>query len=332
MRGIKTAAFLLLALFAVATAGAQDTKTDFAGEMRNGDTYLQKRQYEQALRAYQHAYALTGKSSYDALVGIALAYRGLGAFKEVLDSCKDGLKLAADDKAHQAQIHNLRGSALSALADKPDDKKLREAEAEFRAALAANASLAAARVNLGTVLLKMQRDDEGLRELKEYVDHAPDGPAAENARRLLEDPRRAREPFAPEFSFTTREGESVSLERLKGKTVLLDFWGSWCHPCVEATPGLIKLRRKLIGQPVIFVGVARDEEAKWTKYLEKSSMDWPQYLDTDERVSRLFRVDGFPTYIVLDGDGIIRARRTGYGSDTDGWLEREIKKTLKTLQ
>jgi hypothetical protein len=61
-------------------------------------------------------------------------------------------------------------------------------------------------------------------------------------------------------------------------------------------------------------------------------MDWPQYLDTDERVSRLFRVDGFPTYIVLDGDGIVRARRTGYGSDTDGWLEREIKKTLKTPQ
>lgn len=269
MRGITTAAFLLLMLFAAVTAGAQATKTDFAGEMRNGDTYLQKHQYEQALRAYQHAYALTGKSSYDAVVGIALAYRGFDAFKEVLDSCKDGLKLAGDDKAHQAQIHNLRGSALSALADRPDDKKLREAEAEFRAALAANTSLAAARVNLGTVLLKMHRDDEGLRELKEYLDHASDGRSAENARRLIEDPRRARESFAPEFSFTTREGESVSLERLKGKTVLLDFWGSWCRPCVEATPGLIKLRHKLIGEPVIFVGVARDEETKWTKYLEK---------------------------------------------------------------
>lgn len=246
-----------------------------------------------------------------------------------MDACKDGLKLAGDDKAHQAQIHNLRGSALSVLADKPDDKKLRDAEVEFRAALAANASLAAARVNLGTVLLKMHRDDEGLRELREYLDHASDGPAAENARWLMEDPRRAREPFAPEFSFTTRGGESISLEQLKGKTVLLDFWGSWCGPCVKATPELIALRRKLIGQPVMFVGIAHDEEAKWTKYLEKSNMDWPQYLDADQRVSHLFRIDGFPTYIVLDGDGIIRARTTGYGSDTQGWLEREIQKTLK---
>ena len=153
--------------------------------------------YEQALQAYRHAYALSGKSSYDALVGIALAYRGLGAFKEVLDACKDGLKLAGDDKAHQAQIHNLRGSAHFVLADKPDDEKLRDAEVEFRAALAANASLAAARVNLGTVLLKIHRDDEGLRELREDLDHASDGPAAENARWLIEDPRRAREPFAP---------------------------------------------------------------------------------------------------------------------------------------
>jgi thiol-disulfide isomerase/thioredoxin len=313
-------------------AAAQDTKADYAGEMRNGDTYLQKRQYEQALHAYQHAYGLTGKSSYDALVGIALAYRGLGAFKDLLDSCKDGLKLAGDDKAHQAQIHNLRGTALSSLANKPEDKKLKDAEVEFRAALAANASLAAARLNLGVVLLKMRRDDEGLGELREYLAHTSDGPAAENARRLIEDPRRAREPFAPEFSFTSKDGEPISREQLKGKTVLLDFWGSWCGPCVEATPGLISLRRKLIGQPVVFLGIARDEEARWTKYLEKNKMEWPQYLDADEHVSRLFGIDGFPTYIILDADGIIRARTTGHGSGTQIWLEREIRKALKNPQ
>jgi len=46
----------------------------------------------------------------------------------------------------------------------------------------------------------------------------------------------------------------------------------------------------------------------------------------------MFKIEGFPTYIVLDGDGIVRARRIGYASDTTGWLEREIKKTLKNLQ
>ena len=315
--------------FAAGTSGAQDPQTDYAVEMRNGDASLQARQYERALQSYEHAYKLTGKPSYDAIVGIALAYRGLGAFKEVLDWCKDGLKLAGDDHAREAQMHNLRGAALSALADRPDDKKLKDAEEEFRAALAANESLAAARVNLGTVLLKMRRDEEGLRVLREYLDHASNDAAAENARRLIENPRRAREPFAPQFSFTARNGESISLEQLKGKTVLLDFWGSWCTPCVEATPGLIRIRRRLSAEPVVFVGIAKDEEAPWAKFLDKNSMDWPQYRDADERLGRLFRIDGFPTYIVLDGDGILRARRTGYGSGTDAWLEREIRKTLK---
>ena len=62
----------------------------------------------------------------------------------------------------------------------------------------------------------------------------------------------------------------------------------------------------------IFVGIARDEQAKWTTYLEKNNMDWPQYLDSESRVIRLFRVEAYPTYIVLDGDGIYsRAQRTG---------------------
>jgi hypothetical protein len=58
-------------------------------------------------------------------------------------------------------------------------------------------------------------------------------------------------------------------------------------------------------------------------------MDWPQYLDASRRVLQLFNVTVYPTFIVLDRDGIVRARRSGYGSDTDGWLEHEIKKTLE---
>jgi len=133
---------------------------------------------------------------------------------------------------------------------------------------------------------------------------------------------------APDFSFTTREGEHISLEGLAGKTVLLDFWGSWCQPCVASTPALVKLRLKFVGTPVVFVGIAQDGEAAWSHYLETLDMDWPQYLDTG-RLVRLFNIDTYPTFIVIDANGIVRARRSGYGSGTPGWIEREIKKTLK---
>jgi thiol-disulfide isomerase/thioredoxin len=318
----------LLVLSTAAVSAAQDKSADYEDELRNGDAYLQRHMFEQALQAYKHAYSLTDKRSYDAIVGMALAYRGLGAHQNVLDLCGDGLKLAGEDKAHQAQMHNLRGVALTALADKPNDKKLQEAESEFRTALAANESLASARLNLGIALLKMGRDPDGIRELKAYVDSAPKGADLENARKMIDDPRRARELFAPAFSFTSKDGESISLEDLAGKTVLLDFWGSWCAPCVASTPGLIKLRRKFAGRPVVFLGIAQDQEDKWRTYLERNNMDWPQYLDTSRRVLRLFNVNVYPTYIVLDGDGIVRARRSGFGSDTHSWLEHEISKTL----
>ena len=230
----------LLLVFLLLSTGAvpapQDKSASYEEELRNGDAYLQRRMFEPALQAYKHAHSLSDKSSYDALVGMALAYRGLGAHKNVLDMCGDGLKLAGDDKVRQAQIHNLRGAALVALSDKPNDKKLQDAEAAFRAALAANESFVAARQNLGIALLKMGRDLEGVRELKAYVETAPKGVDVENARKMIEDPRRAREPFSPEFSFTSKDGEYIALEDLAGKTVLLDFWGSWCAPCVASTP------------------------------------------------------------------------------------------------
>jgi thiol-disulfide isomerase/thioredoxin len=320
---------VLLFLSGTAVPATQDQSSKYEEELRNGDAYMQRRMFEQALQAYKHAYALKDKSSYDAAVGMALAYRGLGAHKNVLDVCGQGLKLAGDDKVHLAQMHNLRGVALVALADKPNDKKLQEAETVFRTALAANESLIAARLNLGIALLKMSRDAEGIGELKTYVASAPASPEVDNARKMIADPRRAREPFAPAFSFTSKEGEYIALEDLAGKTVLLDFWGSWCAPCIASTPGLIKLRRKFADQPVVFLGIAQDEDNRWREYLDRHNMDWPQYLDTSRRVLRLFNITVYPTYVILDGDGIVRARKSGYGSDTHAWLEREIKNTLK---
>jgi thiol-disulfide isomerase/thioredoxin len=329
LRDVSTLWVVVFALAVAAAAAAQDKSSDADEQLRNGDAYMQRSQFEQALQAYKRAHALKNKTSYEAVVGMALAYRGLGAHKNVLDACADGLKLAGDDKRRQAQMHNLRGVALVALAGKPNDKKLSEAETEFRTALAADESLVSARLNLGIALLKTGRDPEGIRELKTYVETSTSKAEVEKARRMIEDPRRAREPFAPEFSFTSSDGEYISLEDLAGKTVLLDFWGSWCAPCVAATPGLIKLRRKFAGQPVVFLGIAQDQEDRWKGYLERHHMDWPQYLDTPHRMLRLFNVNTYPTYIILDGEGIVRARRSGFGPGTHGWLEDEIKKTLK---
>src|SRR5262249_53796734 len=79
--------------------------------------------------------------------------------------------------------------------------------------------------------------------------------------------------FAPDFSFTSKDGELISLENLKGKTVLLDFWGSWCGPCAMAAPGLVKLHQKFAEQPVVFISIAEhDQESQWSRFIEQKKM------------------------------------------------------------
>jgi thiol-disulfide isomerase/thioredoxin len=299
--------------------------------MRRGEELMTRRQYEEALQAYKKAYGLKNKTSIDAAFGMAVAYRGLGAHKNVVDlMTKDVLALAAEDAKRRARALNLRGAALVALADKPTDKRYADAEADFLAAIAADPSLLAAQLNLGITLLKVGRDEEGRRALQAYVDRAPAGPEARNAAKMIEDPRRARAVFAPDFSFTSKDGEFISSDDLRGKTILLDFWGSWCRPCVNAAPGLVKLQKKFAEAPVVFLSVAENDRPEaWAAFIEKYKMTWPQFLDSTRKMVAPFGVRGFPTYIIIDGDGIVRWTHVGYSADTDGTIEREIKKTLK---
>jgi thiol-disulfide isomerase/thioredoxin len=282
------------------------------------------------LQSYKKAFTLTGKTSFQACVGMALAYRGLGAHKNVAEVCLDAMKLT-EDARQLAGVHNMRGAAFVALAEKPDDKRLQEAEREFLTAIGAHEGLYAAHLNLGVTLLKMNRDEEGVRVLKRYVEIAPKGKEVDNALKMIEEPRRAREAYAPEFSFTSKDGEFVTLEDLRGKTVVLDFWGTWCKPCLMATPDLLKLNRKYAEQGVVFIGVAvNDQEDAWSAYIAKHNMNWPQFLDKTRKVALPFAVTSYPTYIVIDGEGIVRARKSGYSpTETPSWLDGEIKRTLK---
>jgi len=324
---LTTAAVLVLTLLPGA-ARAQDANA-YDEQMREGERQIARHDFPTALENYKRAFAASKKTSAEAALGLAAAYRGLGDYKRVVDAAGDALKLAGDNRRLQADAHNLRGSALFALSEKPGDKKLQEAETEFRAAVDANDALPAARYNLAMTLFKLDRDDEGLREMQTYVDRAPAGLDVSKAKAILADPRRAHFTFAPEFSFTSRDGEDFSSDGLKGKTVVLDFWGSWCGPCVASMPDMIKLHKKYAEQGVVFLGIAKDKQQDWERFIDKNKLAWPQYLDAGNRVLHQFAITGYPTYIVLDGEGIVRLRKMGYGRDTDGQIEKAIKDALK---
>jgi thiol-disulfide isomerase/thioredoxin len=313
----------------LAQAPADPRVTD---ALDKGEAALKARKWEEALDAFKQAHNLANKTSAEALFGMARAYHGLAAYKNEAESCQEALKVLGPHVALEATLRNQRGMALFSLAEKNTDKVLKDAEAEFRSALALPGASAMTRYNLGVTLLRQERDPEGLEHLKAFVESGVKAAELETAKRMIENPRRARENYAPDYSLTTRGGEFLSSKEMVGKTVLLDFWGTWCGPCRAATPDLVKLFKKVAGDDFVMVGVSSDapsDKQTWTDYIDKNKMEWPQNLDSARTVHRVFQVTKFPTYIVINAEGIIKLRLEGYGSTTVQQLEAEIKKSLK---
>ncbi len=290
---------------------------------------MAKQAYPDALKAYKRANSQKDDKSPEALHGMARAHFGMGAHAKVVDACEDTLKYVGDNHALEASSRNLRASSLIHLSDKPNDQRLARAETDLRAALQLAPLATEGRYNLGYLLLRTNRDDEGIAMLREYLEQAPRTATAVEARRLIENPRRAREPFAPDFSIVALDGQRISLESLRGKTVLLDFWGTWCPPCRAATPDLLRLAKKHAERPFVIVGISSDENEKVVQdYTQKNRMAWPQFVDLRRQVHRAFNVSVFPTYVLIDEEGIIRGIRTSYSTETAMWLNREVERWL----
>lgn len=312
---------------------AQDKNAEYAAEMQKAEAAMSKRQYDDALKAFKKASSLKNKTSVEAHLGMARAHHGMGAFNKAVDSCEDAARhVASSDAETRARVHNQRGLSLFAASRKPNDKYIREAETAFRAALETYADLVTARYNLGVTLLRQEKDSEGIAELKMFVERAGDAAEAPEAIRFIDDPRRARENFAPPFSITTLDEQKLALDDLKGKVVLLDFWATWCPPCVRATPGLTRLYKKYQDRPFVIVGISLDEDlSPLRKYVKDHTMEWPQYLDRKGAIAKLFGVRPIPTYVLIDHEGIVRETREGWNPSMDGWLDSAVQKYLKAI-
>jgi len=300
--------------------------------LQRGEIALVAHQFMPALEQFKTAKKLEVRPSPYALYGMARAYHGLKAYKDEADACTEALKYTEGDDRLASLLHNELGTALVAQAGKGGEK-LQAAETEFRAAIALPRSQPIVWYNLGVTLLKQNRDEEGTQALRRYLDSRPtEAMEIDLARGMIDNPRRAREPLAPDFTVTNDAGETLSLKDLAGKTVLMDFWGTWCGPCRAATPTLVRINKQFAAQPFALVGISSDsprDRQVWQKYIEVNRMPWFQYLDLDRHVHRLFGVTVFPSYVILGADGMIRDRIEGYGFDTAAELESRIKKSLK---
>jgi len=112
--------------------------------------------------------------------------------------------------------------------------------------------------------------------------------------------------MAPDFTLKDINGNDLSLSSLRGKYLILDFWGSWCIWCIKGFPELKKYYEKY-GDRLEILGVdCSDTEEKWKAAVEKHELKWKHvYNPKDSKIPEMYAITGFPTKIVIDPDGKI---------------------------
>ena len=113
---------------------------------------------------------------------------------------------------------------------------------------------------------------------------------------------------APDFTLHDPDGQSVSLSQFKGKVVLLDFWASWCSPCIADLGTLRKIKAQVATQPVVFLNVSLDaNEAAWKRAIAKHEIKGVHV--RSEQVAQAYNVSGIPRYYLVDPQGLIVEER-----------------------
>ena len=131
---------------------------------------------------------------------------------------------------------------------------------------------------------------------------------------------------APDFTVSD-SGRTVRLESFKGKVVVLNFWATWCAPCIEELPTLIAMQRRV--PDVVVVAVSIDEDAAaYRQFITDNHIDLLTVRDAAKKSSKLYGTERYPETYIIDQDGVIRRRFIG----AQNWMSPEILNYLRALQ
>eukprot|EP00457_Paulinella_chromatophora_P022508 gb/GEZN01025447.1/.p1 GENE.gb/GEZN01025447.1/~~gb/GEZN01025447.1/.p1 ORF type:complete len:154 (+),score=17.86 gb/GEZN01025447.1/:36-497(+) len=130
-----------------------------------------------------------------------------------------------------------------------------------------------------------------------------------------------------ELEFTATDGKKVNLAEYRGKVVLIDFWATWCPPCVEEVPNLVETYNKYHSQGFEIIGISLDQsKEKLANFTHQNKMTWPQYFDGlgwGNKISGQFGIRSVPAMWLLNQEGkLVTTQARG------GALSSYVKKLL----
>jgi thiol-disulfide isomerase/thioredoxin len=120
---------------------------------------------------------------------------------------------------------------------------------------------------------------------------------------------------APNFSAPTPEGKTLSLNDIKGKATIIDFWASWCKPCRRENPNVVRVFEKYHEKGLEIISVSLDKDGqkeRWLKAIDDDNMNWHHVSNLkfwNEPVARQYNINSIPATFILDENGVIVAKK-----------------------
>lgn len=133
----------------------------------------------------------------------------------------------------------------------------------------------------------------------------------------------------PAPDFTVKDADrTVTLSQLRGQVVVLNFWASWCGPCIEETPSLMRMQQKMKSKGVTVLAVSMDEdESAYHHFLNVHGINFLTVRDPGQQSNALYGTFRYPETFVIDRNGVVRRKFIGQVD----WLEPEITDFLGKL-
>lgn len=134
---------------------------------------------------------------------------------------------------------------------------------------------------------------------------------------------------APNFSVTTDSGRTISRSNFGGKILVLNFWATWCPPCVDEIPSLEEFHRQLSGSGVVVLAVSVDRNGEqYSRFLQKAGITFQTARDPDATVSSRYGTFKYPESYVIDQNGKVVQKIIGATNWTDPRMINYIRSLL----
>jgi tetratricopeptide (TPR) repeat protein len=283
-------------------SGSPEMKTELEGAKKA----LEAGQIDEAIRMLNKAAEMNKGNCLECYQIIGQVSFQLGDYAQAATALRKAIALKPEN---EIGLTNMLGVALYLQDDK---KALDESITTFKRVIdMVGDKYPKAYYNLGFALIKSGKEKEGVEALKKYVAIEPNSSQASQAKTVIANPKLAGEKLAIDFKVKTYAGDELSLSSLKGKVVLLDFWATWCGPCIVEMPAVKATWQKYQNDNFVIVGVSLDNSKKaFETYIKKEGITWVQYFDGagwDNKIARLYSVHSIPQTVLIDHQGVIRA-------------------------